>query len=120
MLDAGACEHSTITVRTIVRSGRDIRDHVGHRRRDDRDDRDPLTLDTLTITDPNGTERGTLYDGFDRPVMSTVTPVGGTAGAVSMTSYLGFNLGDSGGRRIVQKVFTDKGVAIVPLDDAPT
>ena len=40
-------------------------------------------------------------------LLSTVTPAGGTTGALSSMSYLGFGVGQTGGRRIVQKVFTD-------------
>lgn len=38
---------------------------------------------------------------------STVLTPDGIAGALSTTSYLGFNGGDSNGRRVVQRVFTD-------------
>ena len=69
--------------------------------------RDPITLNALTTTDPNGTQSGNTFDGFNRVLLSTVTPPGGTAGALSSMSYLGFAVGQTGGRRIVQKVFTD-------------
>ena len=69
--------------------------------------RDPLTLDVLSTTDPNGTRSGNTYDGFGRVLLSTVTPAGGTTGALSSMSYVGFGVGESGGRRVVQKVFTD-------------
>jgi hypothetical protein len=36
--------------------------------------RDPLTLLVTNTTDPNGIQRGTTFDGFNRPQMSTVTP----------------------------------------------
>jgi len=69
--------------------------------------RNPLTLDVLSTTDPNGTQSGNTYDGFGRVLLSTVTPAGGTTGALSSMSYVGFGVGESGGRRVVQKVFTD-------------
>jgi YD repeat-containing protein len=69
--------------------------------------RDPLTLDVLSTTDPNGTRSGNTYDGFGRVLLSTVTPAGGTTGALSSMSYVGFGGRESGGRRVVQKVFTD-------------
>lgn len=69
--------------------------------------RDPVTLGALTTTEPNGTSHGVTFDGFDRTILSTVTPPGGSPGAVSAMTYLGFSGGDSLGRRIVQKVFTD-------------
>jgi len=61
----------------------------------------------FTITDPNGTQHTTGYDGFERPVQSGMTTPAGITGALSTTRYLGFSGTDPGGRRIVQKVFTD-------------
>lgn len=69
--------------------------------------RDNLTLDALSVTDPNGTASGSTFDGFGRLLLSTVKPPGGAAGALSSVGYLGFAAGEGGGRRIVQKVFTD-------------
>jgi hypothetical protein len=69
--------------------------------------RDNLTLDALSTTDLNGTQDGNTFDGFNRVLLSTVTPPGGTTGALSSMSYLGFAVGETGGQRIVQKVFTD-------------
>jgi RHS repeat-associated protein len=69
--------------------------------------RDPLTLNVTSTLDPNLTRYGTRFDGFDRPVIWTVTPPGGTEGALSFTSYQGFGGGDSQGRRVTSKVFTD-------------
>lgn len=68
---------------------------------------DAVTLDVLSVTDANGTVRGATYDGFGRPVLETVAPASGSAGVLSKTSYLGFALGQSGGRRIVRKNFSD-------------
>jgi RHS repeat-associated protein len=68
---------------------------------------DPLTLDVLTSTDPNGTQYATTFDGFSRPLLSEVKPSGGTLGVLSSTRYLGFAQSDSGGRQIELKVFTD-------------
>ena len=69
--------------------------------------RDPLTLDIKSTTDPNGTQRGNTYDGFGRVLLLTITSAGGTTGALSSMSYVGFGTDESGGRRVVQKVFTD-------------
>jgi RHS repeat-associated protein len=69
--------------------------------------RDPLTLNVTTARDANLTVSSTRFDGFDRPVMSTVTPPGGVEGALSCTTYEGFAGGDAQGRRITAKVFTD-------------
>jgi len=69
--------------------------------------RDPITLATLNTTDPNGAQSGNTFDGFGRVLLSTVSLPDGTSGALSSISYLGFASGDTSGRRIVQKVFTD-------------
>jgi RHS repeat-associated protein len=68
---------------------------------------DPVTLDVLSTTDVNGTQRGNIFDGFGRLVLSTLTPPGGAAGALSSTSYVGFAMGEVGGRKVVNKLFTD-------------
>ena len=73
---------------------------------------DPVTLNALTTTDPNGTLHGTTFDGFGRPVLSTMTPPGGSVGALAATSFVGFAIGEPPGRSITQKVFTD------PVDPA--
>jgi RHS repeat-associated protein len=75
--------------------------------------RDPLTLIVRSVTAPTGEQHGTIVDGFDRVVLSTQTPIGGAEGAMSFTRYLGFAGGDSSGRRVEQKVFTDP-VAVDP------
>src|SRR5262249_27673288 len=67
--------------------------------------RDPVTLQLKSSTDPNGTQRGTVLDGFGRPVASYVKPSGGTPGALSYTKHGGFT--DPSDRRIDDKVFTD-------------
>lgn len=69
--------------------------------------RDPLTLEVLSTTDPNGTGRSVTLDGFDRVVQSQQTPPGGVTGTLSFTSYHGFSGSDAQGRRITHKVFTD-------------
>jgi RHS repeat-associated protein len=69
--------------------------------------RDPITLTVLSVTDRNGTQHGTTFDGFDREILSTITPPNGTPGALSHVSYLGFTGSDPNGRRIIHKVFTD-------------
>lgn len=80
--------------------------------------RDPVTLAAVTVTDPNGTEHGATFDGFQRPVLSTVTPPGGALGVLSAASYLGFSGTDPSGRRVVGKVFTDP-VDPTVVDTAP-
>jgi len=79
--------------------------------------RDPVTLDVLSTTDANGTRSGTTYDGFQRPVISTVTPPGGSTGALSVTSYVGFTMAEPAVRSVVQKVFTDP---VIPADVTTT
>lgn len=69
--------------------------------------RDALTLDPTSVTNTNGTQVGHTYDGFDRVLLSSITPPSGPAGVLSVTSYLGFALGDTSGRRVVTKRFTD-------------
>jgi YD repeat-containing protein len=68
---------------------------------------DPLTLNVTTARDANLTVSSTRFDGFDRPIMSTITPPGGVEGALSCTTYQGFGGGDPQGRRVSRKVFTD-------------
>ena len=69
--------------------------------------RDPITLNALSTTDVNHTQRGTDFDGFGRVVRSKITPPGGSLGVLSTRSYLGFSGADPLGRRIVSKNFTD-------------
>src|SRR5205814_352961 len=66
-----------------------------------------LTLNVTNARDPNLTLHGTRYDGFDRPVMTTVTPAGSTEGTLSCTTYQGFDGSDPNGRSITSTVFTD-------------
>jgi RHS repeat-associated protein len=73
---------------------------------------DPLTLNPLIVTTPNGTQSGNTYDGFGRVLLSSVKPPTGPAGVLSSMIYNGFAVGQTGGRRIVRKVFTD------PVDPA--
>jgi hypothetical protein len=70
-------------------------------------DRDPLTLNATSTTDPNGTKRGARFDGFDRETMSTITPPGGTEGALWFNRY---NL--SSGTRNIRH--TDFQTAVAP------
>src|SRR5262249_42086527 len=58
-------------------------------------DRNALTLNAMSTTDPNGTKRGAFFDGFDRVYMSTITPPGGSEGALSFVSFVGFAGGAS-------------------------
>jgi RHS repeat-associated protein len=69
--------------------------------------RDALTLDVLSATDPNQTQRGVDVDGFGRIVRSTLTPPGGSLGVLLTVNYLGFSGPDPLGRRIVTKSFSD-------------
>ena len=68
---------------------------------------DKLTLNVLSATDPNGAIASHTYDGFGRALLSKVTPTGGTEGVLSSMTYLGFAATETGGRRVLQKVFTD-------------
>lgn len=73
---------------------------------------DPLNLLPLTATDSNNTKRGTDYDGFGRPIRSTVTLPGGTPAVLATSSYLGFDGIDPQGQRIQVTRFQD------PVDPA--
>jgi RHS repeat-associated protein len=73
---------------------------------------DPLTLNPLIVTAPNGTQGGATYDGFGRVLLSSVMPNTGPMGVLSSMTYNGFAVGQTGGRNVVQKVFTD------PVDPA--
>ena len=66
---------------------------------------DPYSLDVNETRDPNNAMRGTQYDGFGRPKMTTFRQLGGTLMALSSLSYLGDT--DGTGRRVVFKQFTD-------------
>jgi YD repeat-containing protein len=79
---------------------------------------DPVTLNVTSTTDPNGTVRGTSYDGFGRVLLSKITPPGGAEGVLSKLSYNGFEANSSSPRSIVQKVVTDP-VAERDVDTAP-
>lgn len=68
---------------------------------------DNTTMRVKNVTDPNGATVGVRYDGFGRPVLSTVVGMSGVETALSTTSYLGFGVTESGGRRIVSKRFVD-------------
>jgi len=68
---------------------------------------DQVTLNPTVVQDPNGTWRRATYDGFGRTLISFVTPPGGNNGALSSTTYNGFAVGQTGGRNIFRKVFTD-------------
>src|SRR5262249_40791282 len=52
-------------------------------------------------------ERGTVFDGFGRPVMATFKPPGGTVGIFASKTYLGFDGSDPQGRRVRTKELTD-------------
>lgn len=72
---------------------------------------DPVTLLVLGVTDANGTRRGRTYDGFGRELRTTITPPGGSEGVLSRTNYLGFAIGQNGGRRVTRTMFAD---AVLP------
>jgi len=80
-------------------------------------ERDAFSLDSLTVTDSNLTQRGVDRDGFGRVVRSTFTPPGGTLGVLSTISYLGFLTADPLGRRVVTTSYADL-VAPNQLDTA--
>src|SRR6185503_13531997 len=67
---------------------------------------DSMSLEQLSSTDANQTQRGTNFDGFGRPVSSTITPPGGQLGVLSTISYEGFEGADPQGRRTVTKRFS--------------
>ena len=85
-----------ISARTMATGAATLDTHV---------DVDAITLHPLRLIGPNRTELGMTYDGFGRPVLSTVRPPGGVVGALSVTSYLGFEGGDPLGRRVVDTLF---------------
>gem|GEM_PF-1237131 len=80
-----------------------------------RTEADPVTLAAVLTTDPNGSQTGASFDGFGRPVLATIRPAGGVAGAVAFTRYLGFAVGETGGRGVVTRTFADA----VPPAEAP-
>ncbi len=73
---------------------------------------DPISMLPLASTDPNNNRRGFDYDGFGRPVRSTITPAGVPTGVLSTASYLGFDGNDPEGKRISLTEFPD------PVDPA--
>lgn len=77
---------------------------------------DAITLNVTGMTDANGTRRGIVYDGFGRARMRTLTPPGGSEGALAVTRYIGFASGEGGSRRIENTEFADP----VPLASANT
>ncbi|RYZ39153.1 MAG: hypothetical protein EOO71_21220, partial [Myxococcaceae bacterium] len=77
--------------------------------------RDPISLAALSTLDENQTREGTDYDGFGRPVRTTLTPPGGSLGVMSTTTYLGFSGTDPLGRRVLAKVFSEP---IIPGTEA--
>ena len=68
---------------------------------------DPVSLEATSVTDPTGTVRGKSFDAFGRMLTTTIQAAGGHSGVMSTASYLGFAGGDSLGRRVVLKTFTD-------------
>ena len=68
---------------------------------------DPISLDTLTITDSNGVKRGTRFDGFGRVISNSLAVDGEPEGIVSTLDYRGFDGTDPAGRRIATRRFRD-------------
>jgi RHS repeat-associated protein len=68
---------------------------------------DPISLDAIRTTDVNGTVRGVDFDGFERPIRSTLTLPAAGPGVLSTTSYLGFDGADPAGRRVSVTGFAD-------------
>jgi RHS repeat-associated protein len=66
---------------------------------------DPVTLETLFSTDPNGTAEGATYDGFGRPTRALVRAPGSEPLVVSTFEYAGSSPDDAQGpRTIVRKL----------------
>lgn len=71
---------------------------------------DLATYDVLFTTDTNGTTRGTTYDGYDRPLTTTISSATGPSGVIAAVSYsLPY---DPGGRSVTVTTFDD------PVDPA--
>lgn len=68
---------------------------------------DPVSLEVTGTLDWNGSAHGTAYDRFGRPVLETVDAQGIGNGVVASRTYLGFEGGVAGGRRVVVKEFAD-------------
>jgi len=69
---------------------------------------DPISLDTTSVQDENGSQHGMRYDGFGRPTMLTVTPsTTGLIGALATFGYVNFAAGNTSGRYVTQTTFTD-------------
>jgi RHS repeat-associated protein len=78
---------------------------------------DAVSLDLLDRVSVNGTHSGTEFDGFGRPLRTTVRALGGPLGLLSTVSYEGFSGTDPTGRRIVVKAFRDP---VAPANAAST
>jgi RHS repeat-associated protein len=68
---------------------------------------DPVSLDALSLTDANLTQRGVVLDGFGRTTERTVTLPGAASAVLWTASYLGFDGTDPLGRRIIGTWFAD-------------
>jgi RHS repeat-associated protein len=68
---------------------------------------DPISSLPLTSIDPNNLRRGTDYDGFGRPVRSTLTLRGGSTGVWATAAYAGFDGSDPHGRRVSVTQYRD-------------
>ena len=71
---------------------------------------DPLTLQIISTTDANGTQRGATYDPYGRRLLSTITTASNGQGVMTSVTYDGFAPTDptwSSGRRMTVKSFTD-------------
>ncbi|AKQ68271.1 hypothetical protein A176_005183 [Myxococcus hansupus] len=70
-------------------------------------ERDPLTSETMAVTDPNQTRHDVEVDGYGRPVRDLMTIPGEPQGVLSTRAYLGFTGEDPLGRRVVEKHLSD-------------
>ena len=68
---------------------------------------DSLSLEPLTRTDANATQRGLEFDGFGRIIRATIKPPVGPLGVLSTTSYLGFSGVPPLARRVVATRYQD-------------
>lgn len=78
---------------------------------------DPISLLPVSSTDVNQVVHGIDYDGFGRPIRSTITVPGDTQKVLSTMNYLGFAGADPAGRRVTVTRFVDP---ILPVDVATT
>ncbi len=69
---------------------------------------DPVSLDLVTSTDPNGTSTSATLDGFGRKVLRSIATLDGPRGVVETTHYFGFEPNTPPNERsVVVKAFMD-------------